>query len=252
MLRNARSSNQRLRSARSRWEIALAVVIAGIIVGVFIGVRSAGTPARDSATGSAAVLAAAQPSSPPVDATTTTEPVKFPPQISSNPAQDYPAAWSASISQVGAQADFGVYVPNATAGTQDEVSNSRLLGSYIDPNGDTVVLAYPIPAEEASSSEGLTQGYLSITEHPWGSTPAGTVIDGRVNNTVIAGFEKCTIDDGPALCVPSRLPGALGQSNPADLMFDLSGTSVELTGGSSLDDLTQLASDLTSASDSRQ
>jgi hypothetical protein len=225
--------------------VGVAVAAAVVIVAAALGVESLLDTSGTSHNEVETLQPQAVASQGTVDTDTTAKPASLPPEpISTSPAQDNPSSWATTVSNAEAIAAFRVYVPGSGGGegVTSAVSPSNMIATYAQPGGGTVVFAYNTPSQEAAASAGISQGYLSITEHPWRDGDPQTLINQRLS--IVPGSSSCTVGTTPALCVSARAPEAIGQNNPADVLLDLNNTSVELTGGDAVQTLKDIAANL--------
>jgi hypothetical protein len=154
----------------------------------------------------------------------------------------YPDNWKTTIANAASTATFTLLVPSSQL-----ADATNLSAVYVNPAGTLAAMDYPIPASDAASSQGLLTSNIEISELPWTVGEPTTFLKDRIANFPVSGPAMCNVGAQPAMCVPSRLAGSLGQSNDADVLLDLDNDWIELQGGDSVQNLIDIASTLSPA-----
>jgi hypothetical protein len=134
-------------------------------------------------------------------------------------------------------AQFTLLVPDDPAANAENMT-----GVFDDQSGTTLTLEFPPPDE---TSNDLRQPYISVYED---SSPGNWATPNEdVSQDPEAGKTLCGIESQPAVCVEARSPSDSTRTNSAYIRTVIGNTTVELSGGDSLDVLRRIGNTMTPA-----
>lgn len=159
-----------------------------------------------------------------------------------------PSAWQVVPNQVPNLASFPVLIPATSSANTENVT-----AAFVSPSGSEVILEYPTPVSQQNLSAlaSVRQPRIEVVELPWaGQGDAATAFQQAVNASPAAGKTLCKIAGLPAICVSPNSPSDVAKANPAFVVLDINGVEVQVFGGVSLDDVSQIAAQLAAAASS--
>lgn len=161
--------------------------------------------------------------------------------LESSQEAPFPSATKVSLDQALAQASFPVLTPHSP-----DANPENLKEIYVDSGIRELALEFPQPASQSTSDLAqVRQAYVEILEQSWvGGDPTEEYKSDIARNPDV-GKTLCALSDGtPALCVEARSPSDAEQANPAYLRSVKDGVSFQISGGSSVATLVEIASSL--------
>jgi hypothetical protein len=161
------------------------------------------------------------------------------PRLATAEPEGYPEEWRSSVTNAQAEASFQLLIPNSPLANQQ-----NLTAVFVYPEGAAVAMQFP-PAEDSAGK--VRQDYLEVWESNWtGGDPLKTWNE-DLDASPAEG--KAIVDVGgiPALGVTANSASDALGSNAAFLRLVIGGTDVELSGGTSLDNLVEIAKTMIAA-----
>jgi len=148
-------------------------------------------------------------------------------------APSYPSQLETTLQAAADAAGFVVIVPDT------DLANSRILTNvFLWPDGQSIALDFPAPTEPKSP---IRQNYIEVYESLW--TAGDPMADFKADMAADPVEGKVILDivGTPALGVEAHSPDVVDKINAAFLRFVIGDVEVQVSGGESLDVLTEIA-----------